>query len=275
MANMQTKIVLVGASQSEVSALLAGFVVVGNDNTVIINPTAPNEVTLDSWNNDVLKALAHMSDAPNGIAGEYFTKLGGDTANFTAQKIYLAVDSIDQPNSLVRNDGKKGRAKGTETGTTYFRKSTVAEIIKQLGDKPADTTVQFTVSGQADEINVLARLAGVTVKGDVTKAMAMTNGGLVSAEAQADVHYQLLEQWDEALQALRDFKPSNNLPQINGYAGVIEGDFVVYDCAKLPISWFKPVEGATRRIKSLELTSEVVINADDFEAIAQVVAQLA
>ena len=273
MANFATKIVLIGAIQSVIADLLPNHVVVGDDSTVIVNPNdAVETVQLDVWNDETLLALAHMSDDADGVAGEYFTKLGGDTKNFTAQMIYKAVKPITQSHSLVGNDGKNHRPTGADTGAVYFRKSTTAEILKRL-NSPQSTTEkpQFTIVGQADEVNVLARLAGVAVIGDVGAFMAQTPQGLVAVDSASERNFELLRDWDSALQAVKDYVPVNTLPVINGFEGAIEGDFVVYSCAKIPKVYFQVIEGATRRIKSLELTSEVVINADDFEAIAKVV----
>ena len=273
MANFATKIVLIGAIQSVIADLLPNHVVVGDDSTVIVNPNdAVETVQLDVWNDETLLALAHMSDDADGVAGEYFTKLGGDTKNFTAQMIYKAVKPITQSHSLVGNDGKNHRPTGADTGAVYFRKSTTAEILKRL-NSPQSTTEkpQFTIVGQADEVNVLARLAGVAVIGDVGAFMAQTPQGLVAVDSASERNFELLRDWDSALQAVKDYVPVNTLPVINGFEGAIEGDFVVYSCAKIPKVYFQVIEGATRRIKSLELTSEVVINADDFEAIANVV----
>ena len=273
MANFATKIVLIGAIQSVIADLLPNHVVVGDDSTVIVNPNdAVETVQLDVWNDETLLALAHMSDDADGVAGEYFTKLGGDTKNFTAQMIYKAVKPITQSHSLVGNDGKNHRPTGADTGAVYFRKSTTAEILKRL-NSPQSTTEkpQFTIVGQADEVNVLARLAGVAVIGDVGAFMAQTPQGLVAVDSASERNFELLRDWDSALQAVKDYVPVNTLPVINGFEGTIEGDFVVYSCAKIPNVYFQVIEGATRRIKSLELTSEVVINADDFEAIANVV----
>ena len=273
MANFATKIVLIGAIQSVIADLLPNHVVVGDDSTVIVNPNdAVETVQLDVWNDETLLALAHMSDDADGVAGEYFTKLGGDTKNFTAQMIYKAVKPITQSHSLVGNDGKNHRPTGADTGAVYFRKSTTVEILKRL-NSPQSTTEkpQFTIVGQADEVNVLARLAGVAVIGDVGAFMAQTPQGLVAVDSASERNFELLRDWDSALQAVKDYVPVNTLPVINGFEGTIEGDFVVYSCAKIPKVYFQVIEGATRRIKSLELTSEVVINADDFEAIANVV----
>ena len=274
MAKFATKIVLIGAVQSVIAELLPNHLVVGGDNTVIINPNDATEtVQLDVWNDETLLALAHMSDDADGVAGEYFTKLGGDTKNFTAQMIYKAVKPISQAHSLVGNDGKNHRPTGTETGAVYFRKSTVGEILKRL-NSPQSTTEkpQFTIVGQADEVNVLARLAGVAVVGDVGAFMAPTPRGLEAVDSASERNFELLGDWDSALQAVKDYTPAQpTLPVINGFEGTIEGDFVVYSCARIPKVYFQVIEGATRRIKSLELTSEVVINADDFEAIAKVV----
>ena len=273
MANFATKIVLIGAIQSVIADLLPNHVVVGDDSTVIVNPNdAVETVQLDVWNDETLLALAHMSDDADGVAGEYFTKLGGDTKNFTAQMIYKAVKPITQSHSLVGNDGKNHRPTGADTGAVYFRKSTASEILKRL-NSPQSTTEkpQFTIVGQADEVNVLARLAGVAVIGDVGAFMAQTPQGLVAVDSASERNFELLRDWDSALQAVKDYVPVNTLPVINGFEGTIEGDFVVYSCAKIPKVYFQVIEGATRRIKSLELTSEVVINVDDFEAIAKVV----
>lgn len=273
MANFATKIVLIGAIQSVIADLLPNHVVVGDDSTVIVNPNdAVETVQLDVWNDETLLALAHMSDDADGVAGEYFTKLGGDTKNFTAQMIYKAVKPITQSHSLVGNDGKNHRPTGADTGAVYFRKSTASEILKRL-NSPQSTTEkpQFTIVGQADEVNVLARLAGVAVIGEVGAYMAPSPQGLVAVDSVAERNFELLGDWDSALQAVKDYVPVNTLPVINGFEGAIEGDFVVYSCAKIPKVYFQVIEGATRRIKSLELTSEVVINADDFEAIAKVV----
>ena len=274
MAKFATKIVLIGAVQSVIAELLPNYLVVGGDNTVIINPNDATEtVQLDVWNDETLLALAHMSDEADGVVGEYFTKLGGDTKNFTAQMIYKAVKPISQAHSLVGNDGKNHRPTGTETGAVYFRKSTVGEILKRL-NSPQSTTEkpQFTIVGQADEVNVLARLAGVAVVGDVGAFMAPTPRGLEAVDSASERNFELLGDWDSALQAVKDYTPAQpTLPVINGFEGTIEGDFVVYSCARIPKVYFQVIEGATRRIKSLELTSEVVINADDFEALAKVV----
>lgn len=273
MANFATKIVLIGAIQSVIADLLPNHVVVGDDSTVIVNPNdAVETVQLDVWNDETLLALAHMSDDADGVAGEYFTKLGGDTKNFTAQMIYKAVKPITQSHSLVGNDGKNHRPTGADTGAVYFRKSTASEILKRL-NSPQSTTEkpQFTIVGQADEVNVLARLAGVAVIGDIGAFMAQTPQGLVAVDSASERNFELLRDWDSALQAVKDYVPVNTLPVINGFEGTVEGDFVVYSCAKIPKVYFQVIEGATRRIKSLELTSEVVINADDFEAIAKVV----
>ena len=273
MANFATKIVLIGAIQSVIADLLPNHVVVGDDSTVIVNPNdAVETVQLDVWNDETLLALAHMSDDADGVAGEYFTKLGGDTKNFTAQMIYKAVKPITQSHSLVGNDGKNHRPTGADTGAVYFRKSTASEILKRL-NSPQSTTEkpQFTIVGQADEVNVLARLAGVAVIGEVGAYMAPSPQGLVAVDSVAERNFELLGDWDSALQAVKDHVPVNTLPVINRFEGTIEGDFVVYSCAKIPKVYFQVIEGATRRIKSLELTSEVVINADDFEAIAKVV----
>ena len=273
MANFATKIVLIGAIQSVIADLLPNHVVVGDDSTVIVNPNdAVETVQLDVWNDETLLALAHMSDDADGVAGEYFTKLGGDTKNFTAQMIYKAVKPITQSHSLVGNDGKNHRPTGADTGAVYFRKSTASEILKRLNSTQSTTEKpQFTIVGQADEVNVLARLAGVAVIGDVGAFMAQTPQGLVAVDSASERNFELLRDWDSALQAVKDYVPVNTLPVINGFEGTIEGDFVVYSCAKIPKVYFQVIEGATRRIKSLELTSEVVINADDFEAIANVV----
>ena len=273
MANFATKIVLIGAIQSVIADLLPNHVVVGDDSTVIVNPNdAVETVQLDVWNDETLLALAHMSDDADGVAGEYFTKLGGDTKNFTAQMIYKAVKPITQSHSLVGNDGKNHRPTGADTGAVYFRKSTASEILKRLNSTQSTTEKpQFTIVGQADEVNVLARLAGVAVIGDVGAFMAQTPQGLVAVDSASERNFELLRDWDSALQAVKDYVPVNTLPVINGFEGAIEGDFVVYSCAKIPKVYFQVIEGATRRIKSLELTSEVVINADDFEAIAKVV----
>lgn len=273
MANFATKIVLIGAIQSVIADLLPNHVVVGDDSTVIVNPNdAVETVQLDVWNDETLLALAHMSDEADGVVGEYFTKLGGDTKNFTAQMIYKAVKPITQSHSLVGNDGKNHRPTGADTGAVYFRKSTASEILKRL-NSPQSTTEkpQFTIVGQADEVNVLARLAGVAVIGEVGAYMAPSPQGLVAVDSVAERNFELLGDWDSALQAVKDYVPVNTLPVINGFEGTIEGDFVVYSCARIPKVYFQVIEGATRRIKSLELTSEVVINADDFEAIAKVV----
>ena len=269
MANFATKIVLIGAIQSVIADLLPNHVVVGDDSTVIVNPNdAVETVQLDVWNDETLLALAHMSDD----ADEYFTKLGGDTKNFTAQMIYKAVKPITQSHSLVGNDGKNHRPTGADTGAVYFRKSTASEILKRLNSTQSTTEKpQFTIVGQADEVNVLARLAGVAVIGEVGAYMAPSPQGLVAVDSVAERNFELLGDWDSALQAVKDYVPVNTLPVINGFEGAIEGDFVVYSCAKIPKVYFQVIEGATRRIKSLELTSEVVINADDFEAIAKVV----
>ena len=273
MANFATKIVLIGAIQSVIADLLPNHVVVGDDSTVIVNPNdAVETVQLDVWNDETLLALAHMSDDADGVAGEYFTKLGGDTKNFTAQMIYKAVKPITQSHSLVGNDGKNHRPTGADTGAVYFRKSTASEILKRLNSTQSTTEKpQFTIVGQADEVNVLARLAGVAVIGDVGAFMAQTPQGLVAVDSASERNFELLRDWDSALQAVKDYVPVNTLPVINGFEGTVEGDFVVYSCAKIPKVYFQVIEGATRRIKSLELTSEVVINADDFEAIAKVV----
>lgn len=273
MANFATKIVLIGAIQSVIADLLPNHVVVGDDSTVIVNPNdAVETVQLDVWNDETLLALAHMSDDADGVAGEYFTKLGGDTKNFTAQMIYKAVKPITQSHSLVGNDGKNHRPTGADTGAVYFRKSTASEILKRLNSTQSTTEKpQFTIVGQADEVNVLARLAGVAVIGEVGAYMAPSPQGLVAVDSVAERNFELLGDWDSALQAVKDYVPVNTLPVINGFEGAIEGDFVVYSCAKIPKVYFQVIEGATRRIKSLELTSEVVINADDFEAIAKVV----
>lgn len=273
MANFATKIVLIGAVQSVIADLLPNHVVVGDDSIVIVNPNDTNStVQLDVWNDETLLALAHMSDDADGVAGEYFTKLGGDTKNFTAQMIYKAVKPITQSHSLVGNDGKNHRPTGADTGAVYFRKSTASEILKRL-NSPQSTTEkpQFTIVGQADEVNVLARLAGVAVIGDIGAFMAQTPQGLVAVDSASERNFELLRDWDSALQAVKDYVPVNTLPVINGFEGTIEGDFVVYSCARIPKVYFQVIEGATRRIKSLELTSEIVINADDFEAIANVV----
>ena len=273
MANFATKIVLIGAIQSVIADLLPNHVVVGDDSTVIVNPNdAVETVQLDVWNDETLLALAHMSDDADGVAGEYFTKLGGDTKNFTAQMIYKAVKPITQSHSLVGNDGKNHRPTGADTGAVYFRKSTASEILKRLNSTQSTTEKpQFTIVGQADEVNVLARLAGVAVIGEVGAYMAPSPQGLVAVDSVAERNFELLGDWDSALQAVKDYVPVNTLPVINGFEGTIEGDFVVYSCARIPKVYFQVIEGATRRIKSLELTSEVVINADDFEAIAKVV----
>ena len=273
MANFATKIVLIGAIQSVIADLLPNHVVVGDDSTVIVNPNdAVETVQLDVWNDETLLALAHMSDDADGVAGEYFTKLGGDTKNFTAQMIYKAVKPITQSHSLVGNDGKNHRPTGADTGEVYFRKSTASEILKRLNSTQSTTEKpQFTIVGQADEVNVLARLAGVAVIGEVGAYMAPSPQGLVAVDSVTERNFELLGDWDSALQAVKDYVPVNTLPVINGFEGAIEGDFVVYSCAKIPKVYFQVIEGATRRIKSLELTSEVVINADDFEAIAKVV----
>jgi len=274
MANFATKIVLVGAVYSVIAELLPNNVVVGGEDFVIINPESnENSVGLDSWNDDLLTALARMSDDENGVEGEYFTKLGGDTTNFTAQRIYKAVKPITESNCFVNNNGNNGKPYGTETREIYFRKSTVAEILKQLG-APQSTNleeVQFTISGETDEVSVFARVVGVEIVGVVGNVMTMTSKGLVATENKAEVNYHLINNWEEATKDVKEFTPKFNLPIINGYEGTIEGDLVVYGCAKIPKVYFQKIEGANRRIKSLELTSEIVINADDFEAIANIV----
>ena len=62
----------------------------------------------------------------------------------------------------------------------------------------------------------------------------------------------VLDVWFEKV-SKREIK----LPKINNYDGVIDGQFVKYGCAKLPIEWFK--KSINRHITKLTLSSGVII----------------
>lgn len=266
MANF-AKIILVGVSLSNAQVLLPNSEMLESNGNVIINPQATGttvELGTD-WNDTLVSALAHMTDEEFGVEGEYFTKIGNDTANFIAQRIYKAVKPINESHSLVGEDGKNRRPIGSDTGEVYFRKSTVSELLKNLGN-PAPQADSFTVGGDSRLLYALAQVAGVKTTTDTFTLLTTSSKGLVSTDVQQENHMVLPQDWDRALEAVKTAKTAS-LPTINGFDGVVEGDFVVYSCAKLPVSWFKPVEGATRRIKTLELSSEVTINADEFQQI--------
>jgi hypothetical protein len=61
------------------------------------------------------------------------------------------------------------------------------------------------------------------------------------------------------------------LPIINGYAGKIEGNLIIYgnDCAKIPIEFFEAKVG-NRYIKSMTLNSNVTIDEEQIDAIRKV-----
>ena len=271
MSKFSTKIVLVGASNVSISELLPNHVVVGNDNMVVINPLAQNDaVVLETWTDEMVQALAHMSNEEYGVPGEYFTKLGSDTKNFIAQKIYKSVAPISESNSLIGESGKRCRAKGIETGVLNYRKSTVDEIIKHFTPK-ADNPYDFTIEGTNDELVAFSSVTNLDLgelKGNIVR---LSHKGLVDVLQESSTHYNLATDWDNARLAVQSWKP--NLPTINGYDGTFEGNMIVYGCARIPVAWFIPAEGSNRRIKSLELSSEITINADDFAQIVEVITQ--
>lgn len=61
------------------------------------------------------------------------------------------------------------------------------------------------------------------------------------------------------------------LPEINGYKGKIDGECIKYGCAYLDIDWFKKSEN--REIKSITLSSYIIINKEDMTSIRKYLRQ--
>lgn len=73
----------------------------------------------------------------------------------------------------------------------------------------------------------------------------------------------VLDLWFEPV--YEENKPK--LPTINGYEGKIEGGKLKYGCASLPKEWFS--SSSNRHIKSMVLSSDVVINEEKMEQIRE------
>lgn len=76
---------------------------------------------------------------------------------------------------------------------------------------------------------------------------------------------EVLDLWFEPI--YEEDKPE--LPKINGYEGVFSGDCIIYGCAQLYKEWFTSTEN--RHIRSITLSSGVVINKEQMEQIRKVI----
>ena len=61
------------------------------------------------------------------------------------------------------------------------------------------------------------------------------------------------------------------LPSINSYTGKIEGDFIKYGCAEIPVSWF--LKEGNRSLSEITLNSGVKINSEQIKQIQKYVAK--
>ena len=65
------------------------------------------------------------------------------------------------------------------------------------------------------------------------------------------------------------------LPKINGYDGKVEGEYLIYGRAKLPISWFSSISSEdNRQIKRLDLSSDVKIDQIQMDEIRKYLASI-
>lgn len=124
--------------------------------------------------------------------------------------------------------------------------STLNKILKIIWSEHSKNKNKFNYKPKQEYLQAINTVLG----GNVREEFEFTREELVKFEevGLVDIMFDKVEKI--------------KLPEINGYTGKIQGDLLVYGCAKLPLVWFKKVEGATRSLSEISLNNGIKIRKE-------------
>lgn len=191
-------------------------------------------------NLDLFLNLCAMTDCISGGHGEIWKYMSGSNNSFKHGYYYKQNTKRVTDSNAFFTDSNEINVYGYGfSNIDLFRKTTVEELIEFYSKNIAVT---------GDEVLIKALK-------EKTK-----NYNLYLDKSKKVFH--LPQDWNDAV----EYFMIHDLPEINGYKGKDEGDYLQYGCAKLPKEWFKNYN-LNREITEITLSSGVKINLKEIEQI--------
>jgi hypothetical protein len=238
-------------------------------------------VGMVKWRHGVIEKGMNPLDLPRAYDGDYNF---GNEITFEQFKKYVLKEQSNLPEkwyiraskeleTLLKEEGSFWNGNAVRHGYYKRERNDKGETWKFKDIYELDGYTEITVNQYR---NMNKKIIGYKLKVEKYRQAALaitgltsfgvTNGSDFESGSTAEKRLedaQVLAKWFEPV-----YETAPKFPEINGHKGVINGDYIVYGCAELPIAWFK--SPGSRGIKSFTTTNNVFISENDMTQIRKV-----